>query len=169
MTAIAIDDTVVREFAPTLIGYARKRVGRSDIAEDLVQETWMAAMGSVDRFAGRSSLRTWLVSILRRKIVDMYRRQRPQVEYAEHHHPIDEALLRLGEHLDDEAAVALIEDELHRLPPRERRAVELCDLHLMDRDDAARAMGVTRNHLRVLLHRGRTRLRTKLSAADHAV
>jgi RNA polymerase sigma-70 factor (ECF subfamily) len=57
-----------------LYRFARAKVGRREIAEDLVQETLLAALQSADRFRGDSSPRTWLLAILRRKIADFYGR-----------------------------------------------------------------------------------------------
>jgi RNA polymerase sigma-70 factor (ECF subfamily) len=57
-----------------LYHYARGRVGTRELAEDLVQDTLPAALQSFDRFQNRSSVRTWLCSILRHKILDHYRR-----------------------------------------------------------------------------------------------
>ncbi len=62
------------EHGDALFRYARLRVGRRELAEDLVQETFLAALRSRDRFRGRATVRTWLLSILRHKIVDSYRR-----------------------------------------------------------------------------------------------
>lgn len=161
--AVTLDAETIREMEPALLRYARHRVGREDVARDLVQETWVAAFGGISSFAGRSSLKTWLVSILRRKIVDMHRRSRPQVSFEEHHTPPSD--LR-RERLDDEAALELVHAELDALPRREREAVELVDVHGVDRDEAADRMGVSRGALRVMLHRGRARLRAKLEDAS---
>ena len=57
-----------------LYRYARSRVGNRELAEDLVQDAFLAALQSRDRFQGRATVRTWLLSILRHKIVDHYRR-----------------------------------------------------------------------------------------------
>jgi RNA polymerase sigma-70 factor, ECF subfamily len=62
------------EHGDALFRYARLRVGRRELAEDLVQETFLAALRSRDRFRGGATVRTWLISILRHKIVDWYRR-----------------------------------------------------------------------------------------------
>ncbi|HJL29541.1 MAG TPA: sigma-70 family RNA polymerase sigma factor, partial [Polyangiaceae bacterium LLY-WYZ-15_(1-7)] len=86
-TPATLDAATIRELEPSLLRYARQRVGKDELARDLVQETWVAAMKGISSFAGRSSLKTWLVSILRRKIVDMHRRSRPQVSFEEHHTP----------------------------------------------------------------------------------
>ena len=140
MTAAVLDTATIRRLEPGLIRYAQRKVGREDVAKDLVQETWIAALGSIDSFAGRSKLRTWLVSILRRKIVDMHRRSRPQVSFAEHHVAPDFGFDQ-REALDDAAAVSLVETELENLPPRERDAIRLVDVKGLDRDDAAAARG----------------------------
>lgn len=164
MSIATLDTATIRSLEPSLLRYAQRKVGREDVARDLVQETWIAALGSIDTFAGRSKLRTWLVSILRRKIVDMHRKNRPQVQFAEHHLPPELSAPR--ERLDDAAAMDLIAIELENLPPREREAVRLADVLGLDRDEAAERMGITRNNLRVLLHRGRARLRKKLEKAE---
>jgi len=64
----------LQQHGDALYRYARARVGMRELAEDLVQETLLAALQSRDRFQNRSSVRTWLCSILRHKILDHYRR-----------------------------------------------------------------------------------------------
>lgn len=56
-----------------LTAYARRRVPDSGLAEDLVQDTLLAALSAEVAFEGRSSLRTWLTGILKHKIADVYR------------------------------------------------------------------------------------------------
>ena len=62
------------EHGDVLFGYALQRVGSQEIAEDLVQDTFVAAIRSLDDFQGRSAVQTWLVGILRHKIIDHLRR-----------------------------------------------------------------------------------------------
>jgi RNA polymerase sigma-70 factor (ECF subfamily) len=57
-----------------LFRYALARLRRAELAEDLVQEAFLGALRARDQFAGASSERTWLVSILKRKIIDHFRR-----------------------------------------------------------------------------------------------
>jgi RNA polymerase sigma-70 factor (ECF subfamily) len=54
--------------------YALARVADPETAQDLVQEALVAAIQALERFQGRSSIKTWLIAILKRKIVDHYRR-----------------------------------------------------------------------------------------------
>lgn len=63
------------EHGDALFRYARSHVRRRELAEDLVQETFLAAVKSSEPFRSESSVRTWLISILRRKIVDHYRKR----------------------------------------------------------------------------------------------
>lgn len=63
----------VDEHADVLYRYALQRVRRRDVAEELVQETFLAALRAREDFAGQSSEQTWLVGILRHKIVDHIR------------------------------------------------------------------------------------------------
>ena len=63
----------IDNYADYLFNYAITRVNDEDIAKDLIQETFLAGVKSAKNFQGKSSERTWLVSILKRKIIDYYR------------------------------------------------------------------------------------------------
>jgi RNA polymerase sigma-70 factor (TIGR02943 family) len=65
----------VEKYADFMYNYALIRINDSDLAQDLVQETFLAALERISSFEGRSSERTWLVSILKNKIFDVYRRK----------------------------------------------------------------------------------------------
>jgi RNA polymerase sigma-70 factor (ECF subfamily) len=69
-------EELVRHHAEALYCYAIMRVGEKDLAEDMVQETLLAALQSWESFAGDSSERTWLIGILRHKIQDFFRQHR---------------------------------------------------------------------------------------------
>ena len=64
----------VDEYADYLFTYALMRVSDEELARDLVQDTFLSALKAVDSFRGESSEKTWLVSILKRKIIDHYRK-----------------------------------------------------------------------------------------------
>ena len=66
----------VDQHGDILFRFAFQRVRDESVAEDLVQETFLAAMRAKDRFKGQSTERTWLFSILKHKIIDHYRRQK---------------------------------------------------------------------------------------------
>jgi RNA polymerase sigma-70 factor (ECF subfamily) len=65
----------VRQHSDYLYNYAYKRINDPELARDLVQETFLAALERLDKFEGRSSERTWLTAILRNKVIDIYRRR----------------------------------------------------------------------------------------------
>ncbi|WP_121808251.1 sigma-70 family RNA polymerase sigma factor [Mucilaginibacter kameinonensis] len=65
----------VATYADYLYMYAIVRINDEDLAKDLVQETFLAALERVDRFEGKSTERTWLTAILKNKIVDVYRKK----------------------------------------------------------------------------------------------
>jgi RNA polymerase sigma-70 factor (TIGR02943 family) len=65
----------VARFADYLYMYALIRVNDEDLARDLVQETFLAALERLDQFEGRSTESTWLTAILRNKIIDIYRKR----------------------------------------------------------------------------------------------
>ena len=61
-------------YSDYLFNYTISRVDDRDIAQDLVQDTFLAALKSMKNFKGEASERTWLISILKRKIIDHYRK-----------------------------------------------------------------------------------------------
>ena len=65
----------VNKYADYLYGYAITRVNDEELARDLVQETFLAALEKADKFEGRSSEITWLTAILKNKIIDIYRKK----------------------------------------------------------------------------------------------
>ena len=65
----------VDAYADSLFNYANLRVNDVDLAKDLVQDTFVAGLNSIANFKGESSIKTWLFSILKRKIIDHWRKQ----------------------------------------------------------------------------------------------
>jgi RNA polymerase sigma-70 factor (ECF subfamily) len=163
MAAALLTPTTIQELSPGLFAFAYRAVRQREEAEDLVQDTWISALRTVPSFEGRSSLRTWLVSILRRRIADRFRRERPSELLEEDKHALEATAAE--EQLDAHEAASIATDAMTQLTDLERRAVTLCDVQDMDRDEASELMGVTRGHLRVLLHRGRHKLEASLKAS----
>jgi len=160
-----------------LYKYAVRAVSDPHLAQDLVQDTFVAALGAADGFRGESTLRTWLVGILKHKITDAWReRSRAMVSLDE---PAgDEAgegataldALR-AEHQDPaykleqkrfwESFRALLE----RMPERTAQAFIAADLGGEGTDELCRRLGVSRNNLWVLRHRARQLLRGGMAPA----
>jgi len=78
MPQINADDWV-DQYGDALFHFALARVSRREVAEDLVQETFLAAVKSQTRFKGQSSEKTWLFGILKHKVIDHYRKSRSTV------------------------------------------------------------------------------------------
>jgi len=74
--ATKIDTTKwVDDYADILFNYANVRVSDADLAKDLVQDTFVSALKGISKFQGKSTVKTWLFSILKRKIIDHWRKQ----------------------------------------------------------------------------------------------
>ncbi|WP_293310274.1 sigma-70 family RNA polymerase sigma factor [Pedobacter sp. UBA5917] len=65
----------VAKYADYLYTYAVSRLNDEEIAKDLVQETFLAALERIDKFEGNSSEKTWLTAILKYKVIDVYRKR----------------------------------------------------------------------------------------------
>jgi len=161
MTSL-ITPMTIRDLSPGLFAFAYRAVRQREEAEDLVQETWLSALRTAPSFEGRSTLRTWLISILRRRMADRFRREH-RTELLEEHEYAHEAS-SAAEQLEIRTAARLATSALAELTELERAAVMLCDVQDLDRDEASERMRVTRGHLRVLLHRGRHKLEQSLKA-----
>jgi RNA polymerase sigma factor (sigma-70 family) len=68
-------NTWVARYADYLYNYTIVRVNDHEVAQDLISETFLAGLKSKDNFKGEASERTWLISILKRKIIDHYRKK----------------------------------------------------------------------------------------------
>ena len=144
---------------PYLIAFARQRLRNAAQAEDVVQDALLAALEGIDRFAGGSSLRTWLIGILKHKIIDLVRgcaREEP-LEIEDNEAFVDER----GPHGEYERQrfFESLERSLKQLPPNTARAFELREIWGADATDICTQLGVTRSNCWVLLHRARMRLR----------
>lgn len=72
-------DRWVQEYGDILYRYALVRVRSEATAEDMVQETLLAALKAYNNFSGQSTVRTWLIGILKHKIVDHFRKNRHEI------------------------------------------------------------------------------------------
>lgn len=178
-------EAVVRAWSPGLLRAARTYVGTEASAQEAVQETWLAVLAGLDRFEGRSRLRTWVYGILanvaRRRgvqehrslplsalagdgpVVDPSRFRGPGEEWAGHWR--DEAI---PERFGPEASLLgaelreMLLAALETLPERQRQVVVLRDVEGFSTPEVAQVLGLSEGNVRVLLHRGRMRLREML-------
>lgn len=159
-----------------LFRFALTRVGDRDVAEDLVQETLLAALKSRDRFAQQSTEQTWLVAILRFKVADYFRRL--------HREPARNSVENLGQVLSsefDEAGYwktgtadwfgdpgqALQDREfwdvfrecLAKLPEMHADAFCLREFEEQTTEEICKTLGISATNLGVRLYRARMSLR----------
>ncbi len=133
----------------------------------------MAVVRGIDRFEGRSSLKTWLFRILINRTRSAGSREHidapieslhavdpsrfdPQGHWA---NPLDRWVEESEERLDAAQWLPVLKAALDELPPRQRQVVLLRDVEGLSSDDACDLLGITLGNQRLLLHRGRSRLR----------
>jgi RNA polymerase sigma-70 factor (ECF subfamily) len=165
--------------ADYLFNFAIGQVRDASIAEDLVQETFLAAVKARDSFSGQSSERTWLVGILRHKICDHLRKTCR--ERAVRHDPTpgsdaeswEESMLwlhdvaaesQLPSHRIELAEFRQnLELALGKLPPRIAQVFQLYEIEERPNHEVCTQMNISESNLWVMLHRARKQLREHLS------
>lgn len=166
------------DHADYLFNFAIGQVHDAHHAEDLVQETFLAALKSRDNFSGRSSHRTWLVGILRHKIYDHLRRagRERAVRFESLRSPAqedwDECVLWVNqvaaESQSPSKRIELTEFRQHlekaigTLPPRLAQVFQLYELEERSNCEVCAQLNISESNLWVMLHRARKQLREQL-------
>lgn len=189
---------LVGRLTPSMLAVAAGRVPGRTVAEEVVQETWLAVLTGLDRFEGRSSLRTWVFGILLNIARTRGARERRSVPFSSAF-PTDQAgpQAQAGPTVDPGrfhppgtpwsghwTAVpqpwelpenALLSHEirtrlraaLDALPPGQRAVVHLRDVQGLDAAEVCAILDLEPGNQRVLLHRGRARIRQALEDYIH--
>ena len=171
-TPAANPERWIDEHGDYLFAYALLRVGRRETAEDIVQETFLAALRATDSFAGRSTERTWLTGILNNKLIDRLRRDgrvRPVSELGDE--GIDALYDRTGHWKRSPRDWGNPADLLQRrefweafehcreaLPDRLRQALTLRLIDGLTPEEVCAVLDITPANLWTMLHRARVRL-----------
>ena len=164
-----------------LLRIAETYVGRGATAEDIVQETWVSVVDHLEDFEGRSALKTWIVRILVNKAKTRRTRDKRFVSHEDDedgsldHRFLDHRFSGLGfwkgmpefargpeEALLGKEARGWLSAALEALPEAQRAVVTLRDVEEWTSEEVCNALGVSESNQRVLLHRGRQRLRAAL-------
>jgi RNA polymerase sigma-70 factor (ECF subfamily) len=181
--------TVVRDYSPAMIRLAATIVGSRAIAEEVVQETWLAVLDSIDRFEARSTLKTWVFRILTNTAKTRAVRERrsapftmlledaveptvapdrflgPDARYAGHWASVPERWQDLPEQsLLASEVMDVVAHTIEALPPAQRAVISLRDVEGWDSHEVCEALGLTEGNQRVLLHRARARVRRALES-----
>lgn len=181
---------LVDELSPALMRVALAHVASRAVAEEVVQDTWLAVVKGIDRFEGRSAVRTWIFQILlnnarsrgereKRTLPFAYFRRRAEEGGDEPAVDPDRFQGRRGERpgwwarppgewqapdaaLESEATRDVLLRAIAGLPPRQRDVIVLRDVQGFSSADVCNALGLSETNQRVLLHRARSKVRAAL-------
>jgi len=181
---------IVDAWSPGLLRLARLHVPSHAVAEEVVQESWVAVLRGLDRFEGRASLRTWVTSIVLNQARTHGRRERRMLPFASlrrrHDEGADEPAVdperfqRPGDErpgwwanpparwgdpeawIDDAETRRVLFRTIASLPPRQREVITLRDVLGWSEAEACTVLDVTEGNERVLLHRARAKVRAAL-------
>jgi RNA polymerase sigma-70 factor, ECF subfamily len=170
---------LVSTYQPMMLRIARSHVASAAVAEEVVQDTWIAVLKGLDGFAGRSSVRTWIFQILINRARSTGTREHRSAAIAEIEPAVDASRFDASgawmappqhwiedaeERLDASVLAGPIETELARLPARQREVVLLRDVGEFSSEEVCAVLELSEGNQRVLLHRGRSRLREAVEA-----
>jgi RNA polymerase sigma-70 factor (ECF subfamily) len=176
---------LIQLYGPGMLRVAQMFVSSRSVAEEVVQEAWVGVLKGIERFEGRSSLRTWLFRIVAniaktRGVREA--RSAPFSSFADDENTVSpDRFLGEGERFPGHWAVPpaswagipedrllatetmdVIRRELARLPPAQRAVLELRDVEGLSAEEVCNALDLTETNGRVLLHRARARVRAAL-------
>lgn len=165
----------IDKYADYMYNYAVVRVNDSDIAKDLVQETFLAGLKSAKNFQGKSTERTWLISILKRKIIDYYRKINSKKGKAEIRINFYDDGENEGNWLEervpqkwDNSSDKKIENEelrsqidrcIDALPEKYAMVFRMKTIQEFETEEICNELDITSSNLWVMIHRARTQLR----------
>ncbi len=185
-------DELVNQHHGALIRMAMGYVADRDVAEEVVQDTWLAVIESMSRFEGRSSLRTWVCGILIHKAKDRGVREKRHTSFSafepyedEHDEAIDPSRFQQsGEWaghwafppkswddqtpeklLASEQAVNAMQRAIEMLPATLKEVLILRDVEGVEVKEVCEILNITENNLYVRLHRARERVRAAVETA----
>lgn len=175
---------LVSRYHRLMLRVARGYVRSDAVAEEVVQEAWLAVLGGIDRFEGRSSLKTWLLRIVANRAMTQGVREARSVPFAalededgepavsrERFHPGGEpgagSWSAPPERWPEERLLSgevreVVAKAIGELPGLQRAVVSLRDVEGWSSDEVREALDISAANQRVLLHRGRARVRAAL-------
>jgi RNA polymerase sigma-70 factor, ECF subfamily len=180
-------ETLVERLYPTMLAVARHYVSSRAVAEEVVQEAWLGVLKGLDRFEGRSSLRTWILRILVNTAKTRGARDARTVPFASLAPEGDEPAVEPGrfrgpddpfpghwrsypgnwqrlpeETLAERETLDVVLSTIHQLPPAQRLVITMRDIQGCDAAEVCEALDVSEGNQRVLLHRARSKVRSAL-------
>jgi RNA polymerase sigma-70 factor, ECF subfamily len=176
---------LVDEHGPTMLRVARLYTPTAAVAEEVVQEAWVGVIKGIDRFEGRSSLKTWIFRILTNTAKTRGVREGRSIPFAsltaEGGGPVVDPERFLGEdttfpghwadppqrwegsaRLLERETLELIERTIAELPRAQAVVITMRDVAGFDSDEVCNALAISETNQRVLLHRARSKVRRAL-------
>ena len=167
-------ETWVDKYVDYLFNYAVSRVSDSEIAKDLVQETFFAGLKSAKNYKGDAAERTWLIAILKRKVIDHYRKINSNKGKAEVRMSYVSTSEEEGDWMEERVADPFaigcdntiennelglaIQDCLAKLPKKQSLVFTKKTIQGMSTEDICNELGINSSNLWVMIHRARTAL-----------
>ena len=167
-------ETWVDNYADYLFNYAVGRVGDTEIAKDLVQETFFAGLNSAKNYKGDAAERTWLIAILKRKVIDHYRKINSKKGKSEVRMGYSDQTDSEGDWLEERVADPFskggddkienkelglaIENCISKLPKKQSLVFKMKTIQGMTTEDICNELGINPSNLWVMIHRARTAL-----------
>lgn len=163
-------DNWIDNYSDYLFNYTISRVNDREMAKDLVQDTFFAALKSMKNFKGDANERTWLIAILKRKIIDHYRKINSKKGQAEVRmsYNSDEAEgdwleERVSDPFDKTAEDKLENEELgdaiynclSKLPEKQANVFKMKTIEGLDTETICNELNITASNLWVIIHRAR--------------
>lgn len=160
-------------YADYLYNYAISRVNNEELAKDLVQETFYAGLNSAKNFKGSASERTWLVAILKRKVIDHYRKINSKKGKAEvkmsykrdegegswlEEQIADPLSLTENDQIENEELGLAIHECIAKLPSKQAKVFTMKTIHGMSTEDICNELSINPSNLWVLVFRARASL-----------
>jgi RNA polymerase sigma-70 factor, ECF subfamily len=168
--------TLINRYQQPMLRLASSMVANRSVAEEVVQDTWMGVVRGIDRFEGRASLKTWLFRILANRARSAAWREHPTSSLPAGP-AVDSACFDAGgawaapvqpwpDEIDDRIDAAslsvALQHALGGLPDRQRQVVLLRDVECLTGREVCDVLRINSGTQRILLHRGRARLRDSL-------
>ena len=172
---ILVPEKWVALHADYLFNYTISRINNRDFAKDLVQDTFFAGLKAKDNFLGKASERTWLISILKRKIIDHYRKINSakgkaevkinfysdgerEGEWIEERVP-SSWTNEIEKNIENEELNTALENCIDNLPDRYSMVFRMKTIEQFDTEEICKELEITSSNLWVIIHRARTQLR----------
>lgn len=184
----AVFTSQVEQYHASLVRLAHLFVRDGTVAEELAQETWLAVLRGLNHFEGRSSLKTWIFTILTNKAKTRGKREKRSVAFSDLDDPASDSPtvdpdrfrdtsevwaghwvngptpwrdIPEDSHLHNETMQVILRS-IDSLPETQRAVITLHDVHELQSNEVCNVLGISETNQRVLLHRARAKVRQAL-------